>query len=102
MSETEPSGDVLDRDTITDGQLASWLNEHGPDWVLEITPLDGDTEYLGCVDGRFKAYNERGIELVALDYLDEVADRARKIEYVPVEETPLATDEDEDDADADE
>jgi len=99
MSKTEPSGDELDRDTITDGTLASWLNEHGPDWVLEIEPLDGETEYLGFVDGRFKAYNEHGIDLVALDYLDEVADRARKIEYVSIEDSPFASEEDTDDAD---
>ena len=101
MSKTEPSGDELDRDTITDGTLASWLNEHGPDWVLEIEPLDGETEYLGFVDGRFKAYNERGIELVALDYLNEVADRARKIEYVSLEDSPFDL-ADADDEDADE
>jgi hypothetical protein len=102
MSQTEPSGDELDRNTITAGKLASWLNEHGPDWVLEIEPLDGDTEYLGFVDGRFKAYNERGIDLVALDYLDEIADRSRRIAHLPVGESPLAPDEDDADADADE
>jgi hypothetical protein len=102
MSQTEPSGDELDRDTITDGALASWLNEHGPEWVLEIEPLDGDTEYLGFVDGRFKAYNERGIDLVALDYLDDVANRARKIDYIPVEESPFADDDDDEEAAEDE
>lgn len=96
MSQTEPSGDELDRDTITDNMLANWLNKYGPDWVLEIEPLDGETEYLGFVDGRFRSYNERGINFVALDYLEEVADRAWKIEYVSVEESPFASDADED------
>ena len=98
MSQTEPSGDELDRDTITDNTLANWLNKHGPDWVLEIEPVDGETEYLGFVDGRFQNYNERGINFVALDYLEEIADRARKVEYVPVEESPFASDEEEEDA----
>jgi hypothetical protein len=103
MSKTEPSGDDLDRDTITDNKLANWLNRHGPDWVLEIEPLDGETVYLGFVDGRFKVYNDRGINFAALDYLDEIAGRARKIDYVAREESPFAVDEEEDeDADADE
>jgi len=97
MSTTEPPGDELDRDTVTDNALANWLNEYGPDWVLEIEPLDGETEYLGFVDGRFKNYNERGINFVALDYLQEIAERARRIDYVAVEESPLAPDEDDED-----
>lgn len=102
MSQTEPSGDELDRDSITDNKLANWLNRHGPDWVLEIEPLDGETEYLGFVDGRFQNYNERGINLVALDYLEEIADRARTVDVVPVEESPFASDEDGDEAADDE
>ncbi|WP_435066813.1 hypothetical protein [Haloplanus sp. C73] len=97
MSKTEPSGDELDRDTITANTLANWLNEHGPDWVLEIEPLDEETEYVGFVDGRFRAYTERGINFVALDYLDDIADRARKIDYVSLEDSPLERSEDEDD-----
>jgi len=98
MSQTEPSGDELDRDTITDNTIATWLNEHGPDWVLEIDPLDGETVYLGLVDGRFRAYNERGIRFVALDYLDDIAERARKVSYVSLEDSPFEpSDDDEDD-----
>jgi hypothetical protein len=100
MSVSEPSGDELDRDTITANDLANWLNSYGPDWVLEIEPLDGETEYLGFVGGRFRNYNEKGINFVALDYLDELAGRARKIDYVAVEDSPFEVD-DADDEDAD-
>jgi len=100
MSQTEPSGDELDRDTITANMLANWLNKHGPDWVLEIEPLDGETVYLGFVDGRFRAYNERGINFVALDYLDELAGRARTVDHVSLEASPFEPkDDDEDEAD---
>jgi|GEM_PF-1757405 len=98
MSETEPSGDELDRDTITDNDLANWLNEYGPDWVLKIEPLDGETEYLGFVGGRFRNYNEKGVNFVALDYLDEIADRARKIDYVAVEDSPFEVEDEDEDA----
>jgi hypothetical protein len=101
MSVSEPSGDELDPDTITDNKLANWLNKYGPDWVLEVERLDGETEYLGYVDGRFRNYNERGINFIALDYLGEIADRVRSVDYVAVEESPLHVD-DEEDADEDE
>jgi len=99
MSDTDPSAEELEPETITGGQLANWLNKHGPDWVLEIEPLGRETEYLGYIDDRFKLYHEGGIDFVALDYLGEVADEARRIEYVPRAESPFAVDEDEDEDD---
>jgi len=101
MSESEPSIEELDRDTITDGELANWLNRYGPDWVLEIDPIDRETEYLGFVDGRFKLAHEGGIDFVSLDYLGDVVDRMQSIDHLPVEESPFATDEDDGDTDVD-
>lgn len=97
MSVSEPTGDELDRDTITDNELANWLNKYGPDWVLEVERLDGETEYLGYVDNRFKNYNERGINYIALDYLGEIVDRMRTVDYVALEESPFQVDDDEED-----
>ncbi|MFB6196025.1 MAG: hypothetical protein ABEI80_07620 [Haloplanus sp.] len=95
MSETEPPGDELDRDTVTGNELANWLNAHGPEWVLKIEPLGEDTEYVGFVEGKFKNYTEHGINNVALGYLSDAAERARRIDAVRLEESPLAPDEDE-------
>ncbi|MFB6102405.1 MAG: hypothetical protein ABEJ73_07540 [Haloplanus sp.] len=100
MSESEPSGEELDRDTITGNELANWLNAHGPEWVLKIEPLGEDTEYVGFVDGRFKNATEHGINNVALGYLSDVAERARRIDYVRREDSPLAATEDDTDEDA--
>lgn len=94
MSETEPSGDELDQDTITGGQLANWLNKYGADWVLEIEPPGRETEYLGMQEDRFTLYHEGGIDFVALDYLGEAADEARRIDYVHRDDSPFADDDD--------
>jgi hypothetical protein len=100
MSETEPTGDELDRNTITGGQLANWLNKYGPEWVLEIEPLGRETEYLGIEEGRFTLYHEGGIDFVALDYLGDLVDEVQQIGYVHRDDSPLA--DDDDDADEDE
>jgi len=94
MSETEPPDDVLDRDTITGNDIANWLNANGPEWVLKFHPLGDDTEYLGFVDGRFKRAADDEIIPIALDYFSELAERARKVESVAVEDSPFVTDDD--------
>ena len=101
MREQEPSGDELDRDTITGNDIANWLNANGPEWVLKFEPLGEDTEYLGFVDGRFKLAADDEVIPIALDYFSDIADRARTVEYVAVEDSPFSPeDDDEDDADA--
>ncbi|WP_251343261.1 hypothetical protein [Haloplanus halophilus] len=96
MSETGSPGDELDRDTITGNEIANWLNAHGPDWVLRIEPLGEDPEYLGFVDGRFKLFKDDETIPIALHYISDLADRARTVESVPVEESPFSTADDED------
>jgi len=102
MSRTEPTADELDRDTITDGQLANWLNKYGPEWVLEIEPVGRETEYLGVEDDRFTLYHEGGIDFVALDYLGDVVDEARRIDYVHRDDSPFAADDEDEDEGEDE
>ena len=100
MSEQEPSGDELDRDTITGNDIANWLNANGPEWVLKFEPLGEDTEYLGFVDGRFKLASDGEVMPIALDYFSDLADRARTVEYVTVEESPFSPGADDEDEDA--
>jgi hypothetical protein len=93
MSESEPSDEVLDRDTITGNDIANWLNANGPDWVLKIEPLGEETEHLGFIDGRFKLAADGEINNIALDYFSQLADRARRVDYVRREDSPFAVDE---------
>ncbi|WP_248896682.1 hypothetical protein [Haloplanus halobius] len=99
MSESDFPHEKLDRDTVTGDELANWLNKYGSEWALKIEPLGEDPEYVGVVDGRFTNSTERGLNHVALGYLADIAERARRIDYVPREDSPFAADEnDEDDA----
>ncbi|WP_251330443.1 hypothetical protein [Haloplanus pelagicus] len=97
MSESEPPADELDRDTITGNGIANWLNANGPEWVLWIEPLDGDPEYLGFVDGRFKVAKDDEIIPVALHYISDLADRARRVEHRSLAESPFTVDDEDDD-----
>jgi hypothetical protein len=97
MSETGAPGEELDRDTTTGNDLANWLNAHGPEWVIEIKRTGGGTEYVGFVDGRFRNFVDDEVNNVALGYLANAADAARRINAIRYEESPFAEDEDEDD-----
>ncbi|WP_299333968.1 hypothetical protein [Haloplanus sp.] len=92
-SESEPSGEVLDRDTITANEIANWLNTNGPEWVLKIEPLGEGTEHLGFIDGRFKLATDGEINNIALDYFSRLANRARRVDYVHRDDSPFAVDE---------
>jgi hypothetical protein len=93
MSESEPSDEVLDRDTITGNEIANWLNANGPEWVLKIEPLGEEAEHLGFIDGRFKLATDEEITNIALDYFTRLADRARRVDYVHRDDSPFAADE---------
>jgi hypothetical protein len=99
MSETDSPGDELDRDTTGGGDLANWLNTHGSEWVVEVKRVGGEVEYVGVVDGRFTNLVDGETNEVALGYLADAADAARRLDAVRFADSPFA-DLTEEDADA--
>lgn len=92
MTASRSPGAELDRDTTTGNDLANWLNAHGPEWVIEIKRVGADgPEYAGFVDGRFKNFVDGEAHNVALGYLANAADDARRLNAVRFEDSPFAT-----------